>query len=132
MPTTTIETPLADTAFERRVAKQLSFWWRRHGADINHVITRFVPLAGERVYSGPFPMAGHPGVPDRPFAMVRCEVSHERDASFKAAYAETIRSLLAPEIPAERVFVAIQPTDPANHFTPRTDPVDTSHLLETR
>jgi hypothetical protein len=109
MPTTTVETPVRDARFARRVAKELAFWWRRRGTDINHVITRFVP-AGE-VYSGPFPLT------DRPFALVSCVVSHERDADFKRDYAAHMRTVLGPEIPADRVFVSFYPTDPANHFT---------------
>ena len=41
MPTTAIETCVQDPRFEREVAKELSFWWRGEGIDINHVITRF-------------------------------------------------------------------------------------------
>src|SRR5436309_10766264 len=112
MPTTTIETPVDDVRYHRRVAKELSFWWRREGVDVNHVITRFVPLAGERVYSGPFPLSGPP------YALVHCVVSAERDGAFKRGYARHVRSVLGPEIPPDRVFVSFQPTDPTDHFTP--------------
>jgi hypothetical protein len=115
MPTTTIETPLTDARFERRVAKELSFWWRRQGTDIRHVLTRFVTLAGDRLYSGPLPMST---VGDRPFAVVSCVVSHHRDEGFKRAYARQVREVLAPEVPADRVFVSFRPTDPDDHFAP--------------
>jgi hypothetical protein len=118
MPTTTIETPVADPRFERRVAKELSFWWRRRGAAVNHVMTRFVEVTGARVYSGPFPMSG-PTPGDAPaFAFVSCVVAHDRDTRFKQEYARHVRAVLGPEVPADRVFVSFHPTDPADHFTP--------------
>jgi hypothetical protein len=118
MPTTTIETSLSDPAFERRVAKELSFWWRRQGTDIRHVITRFVGLDGDRVYSGPFPLNGCPGDNALPFAFVSCVVSRSRDGWFKRAYACQVRSSLAPQIPEDRVLVSFYPVDPADHFIP--------------
>jgi hypothetical protein len=120
MPTTTIETPLTDARFERRVAKELSFWWRRQGTDIRHVLTRFITLSGDRVYSGPLPMAIGGGDPTPPpaFALVSCLVSHRRDESFKRDYARHVRAVLGPEVPADRVFVSFRATDPADHFTP--------------
>jgi hypothetical protein len=118
MPTTTIETPVADPLFERRVAKELTFWWRRRGAAVNHVMTRFVEVTGERVYSGPFPLAGpHAGAAPA-FAFVTCVVARDRDADFRREYARHVRAVLGPEIPADRVFVSFHPTDPADHFTP--------------
>jgi hypothetical protein len=113
MPTTTIETPVADPRFQRRVAKELSFWWRRQGVDVNHAMTRFVPLPGERVYSGPFPLSG-----PEAFAFVSCLVARDRDGRFKRQYAEHVRAVLAPEVPADRVFVSFYPTDPNDHFIP--------------
>jgi len=115
MPTTTIETPLADARFERRVAKSLTFWWRRQGTDVRHVMTRFVRLDGDRLYSGPLPISTAGG---EAFAVVTCLISHQRDAAFKRAYARHVRAVLAPEVPADRVFVSFRPTDPADHFTP--------------
>jgi hypothetical protein len=112
MPTTTIETPVADPQFERRVAKDLSFWWRRKGASINHVMTRFVALRGDRFYSGPFPL-GSPA-----FAVVNCVVAHDRNAGFRREYARHLRAVLGPEIPPDRVFVSFHGTDPADHFMP--------------
>ena len=70
MPTTTIETPVSETRFQRRVAKELSFWWRQQGVHPSHVLTRFVATTGDRVYSGPFPLSGRPGEPAAPFALV--------------------------------------------------------------
>ena len=116
MPTTTIETTVTDPRFERRVAKELSFWWRRRGAAVNHVMTRFVTVTGERVYSGPFPMCGTTLAPA--FAFVSCVVAHDRDPRFKQEYARHVRAVLGPEVPADRVFVSFYPTDPADHFTP--------------
>ncbi|HSV64845.1 MAG TPA: hypothetical protein VLJ59_02915 [Mycobacteriales bacterium] len=113
MPTTTIELPMADPRLERRVAKELSLWWRRRGVDVNHVITRFATLPADRVYSGPFPLAGS-------FALVSCLVSRDRDHSFKRDYAHAVRAVLGPRIPPDRVFVSFHPTDPADHFTPNT------------
>lgn len=118
MPTTTIETPLTDGAFERRVAKQLSFWWRRQGTDIRHVITKFSVVPAGRIYSGPFPMQGRPDEPVAAFAFVSCVVSCHRDHEFKRRYARIVRETLGPQIPADRVFVSFYPTDPADHFTP--------------
>ncbi|MFD0822981.1 hypothetical protein ACFQ0D_32715 [Micromonospora zhanjiangensis] len=118
MPTTTIETTVADPRFRRRIAKELSFWWRRQGTDINHVITRFVPLPGETVYSGPFPLDGPPGAPTRPDALVAGVLAAGRGPQFRRAYAFAVRAALGPEVPPDRVFVSFQPTDPADHFTP--------------
>lgn len=115
MPTTTIETPLTDARFERRVAKALSFWWRRQGTDIRHVLTRFVMLTGDHLYCGPLPMST---VADTPFAVVSCVVSQHRGEAFKREYARQVRAALAPEVPADRVFVSFRPTDPDDHFTP--------------
>ncbi len=115
MPTTTIESTVTGVGVRRRVAKDLSMWWRRQGADINHVLTRFLPVADESVYSGPFPLAGSPV---SPFALVSCVLSVERDAEFRRAYVTAVRTALAPEIPPDRVFVSFQPTDPALHFGP--------------
>ncbi|MGC9665120.1 hypothetical protein ACNTMW_01030 [Planosporangium sp. 12N6] len=125
MPTTTIETPVADPRFARRVAKELAFWWRRHGVDVNHAVTRFVDLPGDRVFSGPFPLAGRPGEPAPAFAFVTCVLSRDRDAGFRRGYARHLRDVLAPEIPADRVFVSFQPTDPADHLTPGSPAWDT-------
>jgi hypothetical protein len=113
MPTTTIETTVADPAFQRRVAKELSFWWRRQGVPINHAITRFVRVPGEAVFSGPFPLAEVP-----PFALVNCVLSRDREPSFRRSYAVTVRAALGPDVPADRVFVSFHPTDPADHFVP--------------
>ena len=118
MPTTTIETPVSETRFQRRVAKELSFWWRQHGVHPSHVLTRFVAGSGDRVYSGPFPLSERPGEPATPFALVGCVLSQERDAAFRREYARRIRDVLAPDIPPDRVFVSVQPTNPADHFTP--------------
>lgn len=118
MPTTTIETPLSNDAFERRVAKQLSLWWRRQGLDIRHAITKFVVLRANRVYSGPFPMSGPPDEPAAAFAFVSCVVSRHRGHEFRRQYAHVVRVTLGPEIPADRVFVSFYPTEPADHFTP--------------
>ncbi|MEV4613023.1 hypothetical protein AB0K43_10505 [Kitasatospora sp. NPDC049258] len=118
MPTTKVETPLADPLFEREVAKRLSFWWRRQGVDINHVITRFADLPGDRVFSGPFPLAGAGGDPAELFAVVTCVVSHDRDPAFRREYARTVRAALGARIPADRVFLSFEPTDPADHFAP--------------
>ncbi|WP_405015709.1 hypothetical protein OHV05_00355 [Kitasatospora sp. NBC_00070] len=117
MPTTKIETPLTDPAFEREVAKQLSFWWRQEGVGPNHVLTRFAELPGHRVYSGPFPLGG-PGAD--PFAIVSCLVSRDRDRAFRRRYALAVRAVLATRIPVERIFVSFDPVDPADHFTPGT------------
>jgi hypothetical protein len=57
-------------------------------------------------------------VGDRPFAVVSCVVSHHRDEGFKRAYARQVREVLAPEVPADRVFVSFRPTDPDDHFAP--------------
>jgi hypothetical protein len=127
MPTTTIETPLRDVRFERRVAKQLCFWWRRHGTDPSHVMTRFLPATGDLVYSGPFPLSAGNGGQHVPFALVGCVMSQERDAGFRREYARFLRGALAPEIPPDRVFVSIQPTDPADHFTPASTWPDEEH-----
>lgn len=116
MPTTTVETPLDQVSFRRRVAKELTFWWRRRGVDPSHVVTRFVPGAADQVYLGPFPNAG--GQADTPFAFVVCVLAADRDPAFRAAYARQVRRVLGPDIPPERVFVAVHPTDPADHFTP--------------
>ena len=43
------------------------------------------------------------------------------DAAFRAAYARQVRRVLGPDIPPERVFVAMQSTDPADHLTPTSD-----------
>jgi hypothetical protein len=118
MPTTTIATPLTDPRFHRRVAKQLSFWWRGHGADLNHVITRFVPTPDGSVYSGPFPLAGLPDRPAAPFALVSCVLAQQRSAGFKREYARRVREVVGPEVPPDRVFVSFYPSDPADHFTP--------------
>jgi hypothetical protein len=115
MPTTIIATPLADRDFQRRIAKQLTFWWRRHGVPPAHVVTRFAAESGDQVFLGPYPISAHD---DRPFAFVRCVLARDRDPAFRAACAHEIRRVLGPEIPPERVFVAIDPTDPADHFTP--------------
>ncbi|WP_041789713.1 hypothetical protein [Microlunatus phosphovorus] len=119
MPTTTVETPLDGAPFRRRVAKDLTFWWRRHGVDPAHVVTRFLPGAADRVFLGPFPNAGDRA--EVPFAFVVCVLAADRDAAFRAAYARQVRRVLGPDIPPERVFVAMQSTDPADHFTPTSD-----------
>ncbi|MER5865158.1 hypothetical protein [Kitasatospora sp. NPDC002040] len=124
MPTTKIETPLADPLFEREVAKQLSFWWRRQGVGFDHVLTRFAELSGDRVFSGPFPLGGSGAQTGEPgsqlFALVTCVVSRERDHAFRRSYALAVRALLATRIPADRIFVSFDPVDPADHFTPGT------------
>lgn len=121
MPTTTVETPLTDARFHRRVAKDLTFWWRRHGVDPAHVVTRFVPGAADRIYLGPYAMTHTPDGHPEPFAFVVCVMAQDRASDLRAACARQIRRSLAPEIPPERVFVAIEPTDPADHFTPADD-----------
>ena len=50
-----------------------------------------------------------------------CVLAADRDAAFRAAYARHVRHVLGPDIPPERVFVAIQPTNPTDHFTPAAD-----------
>lgn len=115
MPTTIIATPLRDTAFQRRIAKQLTFWWRRHGVTPAHVVTRFAPESGDQVYLGPYPLSARD---DRPFAFAQCVLAQDREPAFRAACAREIRRALGPEIPPDRVFVVIHPTDPADHFTP--------------
>jgi hypothetical protein len=112
MPTMIVESTLADPTAQRRVAKQLSFWWRAHGVDVNHVITRFVAVVDGTVYSGPFPLPA-------PFALVTCVVSEQRDADFRDRYAQAVRSALAPDIPPERVLLSFQPVDPALHYPPQ-------------
>lgn len=113
MPTTTIELPATDARFERRVAKDLALWWRRRGVDVNHVITRFVTLPADRVYSGPFPLGDA-------FALVNCLVARDRDHTFKRDYADAVRTALLPAIPPSRVFISFHPTNPNDHFTPKT------------
>ncbi|NRQ37775.1 hypothetical protein HII36_38995 [Nonomuraea sp. NN258] len=115
MPTTIIATPLRDPAFQRRVAKQLTFWWRRHGVTPAHVVTRFADESGDQVFIGPYPLTARD---ERPFAFAQCVLAQDRDQDFRAACAAEIRRVLGPEIPPDRVFVAIHPTDPADHFTP--------------
>jgi hypothetical protein len=117
MPTTTIETPVDSPRFRRRIAKELSFWWRLQGTDINHVITRFVLVTDESVYSGPFPLTGPAGA-HRPFALVTCVVAASRGDDFRRSYAHAVRAALGPDITPDRVFVSFQPTDPAHHFAP--------------
>ena len=117
MPTTTIQTPLADSRFEHRVVRELCRWWRDRDVDIRHVLTRFETLGGERVYGGPLPL----GSGRRAFALVTCVVSQERDGDFKRDLARHLRDVLGPDVPADRVFVSFCPTDPADHFTPGSD-----------
>jgi hypothetical protein len=121
MPTTLIETPLTDGLFEREVAKNLSFWWQRQGVHPSHVITRFTTLSADRVYSGPFPFSHSAAVPAAAFAFVTCTLSEERDADFRLRYATEVRRLLRERVPPDRIVIAIQPTDPRNHFTPGSD-----------
>ncbi|HTI23693.1 MAG TPA: hypothetical protein VL652_22035 [Kutzneria sp.] len=121
MPTTIIATPVRDTAFQRRVAKQLTFWWRRHGIAPAEVITRFE--RADHVFLGPFPISTRD---DRPYAFVDCVVGQDRDAEFRAACAAEIRRVLEPEIPPDRTFIAIHRADPADHFAP------TIHRTENR
>jgi hypothetical protein len=132
MPTTTIETIAVDQRFARQVAKELSFWWRSQGADINHVITRFVELPGDRVFSGPFPLRGRAGAAGDedlagaadpaagmfPFAFVDCVVSRDRDARFRRRYAQAVRDALNPWVPESRIFVSFRSVDPSDYFTP--------------
>src|SRR4051812_1120581 len=113
MPTTIIATLVQDPGFHRRVAKQLTFWWRRHGVTPAEVITRFE--RAEHVFLGPFPISTRD---DRPFAFVDCTVGQDRDPAFRAACAAEIRRVLEPEIPADRTFIAIHRADPADHFAP--------------
>jgi hypothetical protein len=111
MPTTIIESTLADAAAHRRIAKELSFWWRRQGTEINHVMTRFVTVAPGALFSGAYPLPA-------PFASVTCVVSVERDAEFRDRYADAVRAALAPDIPADRILLSFQPVDPALHYAP--------------
>jgi hypothetical protein len=113
VPTTTIESTLRDAAAQRRVAKQLSFWWRRRGVHINHVLTLFRPAGIVGLYSGPFPLTG-------PYALVTCVLAATREPGFRQDYAFAVRDALAPDIAADQVFVAFQPTDPDDHFGPHT------------
>ena len=115
MPTTTVLCPAIALPQKRRIAKELAFWWRQSGVDINHAITRFTEVAADSVYSGPMPMAG------APFAFVQCVVAADRDTAFKARYAAQVRRSLAEIAPADRVFVSFQPTDPNDHFIGVTD-----------
>ena len=115
MPTTTVLSPAIEVGQKRRIAKELAFWWRRAGVDINHAITRFTEVAADSVYSGPMPMAG------APFAFVHCVVAADRDTAFKASYAAQVRRSLAEIAPAERVFVSFQPTDPQDHFVEESE-----------
>jgi hypothetical protein len=127
VPTTTIETAEVDPRFARQVAKELSVWWRREGADINHVITRFTELPADRVFSGPFPLSkrdpGPAGGPADapPFAFVDCVISHDRDTAFRRRYARAVLRALAPRIPESRVFISFRPVDPSDHFAPGTE-----------
>jgi hypothetical protein len=119
MPTTTVLCPAIALPQKRRIAKELAFWWRRAGVDVNHAITRFTETAADSVYSGPLPMTG------APFAFVHCVVAADRDTEFKARYAAQVRQSLAEIAPAERVFVSFQPTDPTDHFVAvRDDPTE--------
>lgn len=110
MPTTTVVSPAIALPQRRRIAKELAFWWRRAGVDINHAITRFTEVDADTVYSGPLPMDG------APFAFVHCVVAADRDTEFKARYVAQVRRSLAEIAPAARVFVSFQPTDPNDHF----------------
>ncbi|GAA2591939.1 hypothetical protein GCM10010435_83300 [Winogradskya consettensis] len=109
MPTTTIESTPLDTPVQRRIAKRLTFWWRRHGVDVNHVLTVFRPAPA--LYSGPFPLPG-------PFALVTCVVAADRTAQFRREYAHAVRDALTPDLPAQAVFLSFHPTDPTDHFGP--------------
>jgi hypothetical protein len=115
MPTTIIATPVRDQALQRRIAKQLFFWWRRHGVAPADVITRFTATPADQVFLGPYPISARD---DRPFAFVDCVLGHDREPAFRAACAAEIRRVLAPDIPPDRTFVAIHPADPADHFAP--------------
>lgn len=115
MPTIVVETPLAEAARERSFAKAVSMWLRHQGIDINHVITKFVHVDAQRVFSGPFPLAGARTGAET-FAFVRCTVGHERSAGFRRELAREVVAALSPAVPAERVFVQFLPTDPELHF----------------
>lgn len=120
MPTTTVRCTALDVAQKRRIAKELAFWWRGVGVDITHAITQFDEVAPDSVFSGPMPLS------DAPFAFVTCVVAADRDTELKAAYAEQVRRSLAAVVPAHRVFVSFQPTDPRDHFVPdRQSPTNT-------
>ncbi|MFF1611587.1 hypothetical protein ACFVYA_27700 [Amycolatopsis sp. NPDC058278] len=109
MPTTIVRCPELDEPHRRRIAKELTFFWRRAGVTPAHVITRFEPPGS--VYSGPFPL-------ELPYAFVSCVVAQDRDDEFKAGYAEQLRRSFAALVPAERVFVSFFPTDPRDHYVP--------------
>lgn len=109
MPTTVVHCPDLDEPHRCRIAKELTFFWRRAAVPPAHVITRFESPGA--VFSGPFPL-------ERPYAFVSCVVARDRDDAFKAGYAEQLRRSLAALVPAERVFVSFFPTDPRDHYVP--------------
>ncbi|WP_052434502.1 hypothetical protein [Streptacidiphilus melanogenes] len=117
MPTITVETNLEDPLLPRRAAKAWSLWMRRNGVDINHVITKFLPLPDDRVFSGPFPLGATPSGPPQPFAFVQCSISETRSPGFRAELAEQIVRALGPDVPDERIFIRFDLVDPALHVT---------------
>ena len=88
----------------------------RHGVPLAHSIVRFLAASDADVFTGPYSFAtlvdGEPAT----FAFVTCRVAETRDGAFRRALATVIADSLAPAVALERLFIAFDPVDPANHF----------------
>lgn len=116
MPEVIVETNVDSAEPKRRLAKAVAVFMHREGVPIAHSIVIFRHLAAEEVFSGPYPFAKTAdGERDR-FAFVTCRVAETRDEEFKRALATVIADSLVPPVAPERLFVAFDPVDPANHY----------------
>jgi hypothetical protein len=115
MPELIVETNLEPVAAKRRLAKAVAVFMQREGIPLAHSIVRFRHADESEVFSGPYPFATIADDDDGPFAFVTCRIARTRDAGFKRALATVVQEALVPPVALERLFVAFEPVDPANH-----------------
>jgi acyl carrier protein len=116
MPTITVESTVNDPLVHRHFARSVSEWLSREGVDLNHVITKFVVADPQRVFSGPFLLAGSDQEPAG-FAFARCTIGSQRTSEFRSALAGEIVDALAPAVAPERIFIQFELADPGLHIS---------------
>jgi hypothetical protein len=116
VPELIVETNLELVTAKRRLAKAVAVFMHREGVPLAHSIVRFRHTSDAEVFSGPYPFATVADGEEGAFAFVTCRIARTRGADFRQALATVVADALVPPVALERLFVAFEPVDPANHY----------------